>query len=115
MDKDDEEVTDAQVAEFLDKMATTAREDIIPKMRSSAFCIIPVTDGPDPFLAMQVGLAILLEKPLIVVALADAQVPMRLRQIADAVVAGPGLAHQEVRDALQAAMEDVMRKRKAKQ
>jgi hypothetical protein len=94
--------------DFKGGLADIASADIIPKMRQAAFCLIALdAQDPDPFLALQVGLALLLEKPLIILATEGTWVPDRLRKLADAVVTG---SRNDVatNTALRAAMEQLM-------
>ena len=102
---------DAEVEEFMRNLAEHAREDIIPKMRGSAFCLSLLTpDGVDPYLALQVGVALLLEKPLIIIAVAGAWVPERVRRLADYVVTGPSITDPATQEALRSAIEGTMQK-----
>lgn len=83
------EITQTDIDEVMEHLGEAARKDIIPKMRSSAFCMTVLTpDDIDPYLALQVGVALLLEKPLIIVATGNVRIPARVRQVADAIVEG---------------------------
>jgi hypothetical protein len=58
-------------------------------MRCAAFALgIIEPDGIDPFLLMQVCAAVLLEKPLILLANRGVWIPAKARELADAVVGG---------------------------
>jgi hypothetical protein len=103
---------DAEVEEFMIMLADHARKDMIPKMRSSVFCLT-VLDGdePDPYLCLQLGMALLLEKPLIIFAMGNAWVSARVRQLADVVVEGPSLTDPETKERMRAAIREVLRAR----
>lgn len=78
-------VSDQDVRKFLDGVA----RDIVPKMKASAFVLCPLAPNDvDIFMALQIGAAILLEKPLLVIATGGVWVPPKLRRIADIVVEG---------------------------
>lgn len=63
-----------------------ARKELEPKMRSSAFVITINPKDIDPKIAMETGYAILLDKPIILVALPDEPINPGLRRIATEVV-----------------------------
>jgi hypothetical protein len=103
----------ADFEESMGKLAIAAREDIIPKMKASRFCMLAM-DGPDDvdiYLALQLGLAISLDLPLVVVATRNAPVGARLRQLADVIVEGESIHDPDLRERLGAAVNDLMRKR----
>lgn len=105
--------TEADMEEFKRQLMECANNDIIPQMRSSAFCMVALLPGDvDTFLALQVGVAILLEKPLLIIAIDNAWVPQRLRQLADAVVEGPSIQDPGMRERLQAAVQQLAQARK---
>jgi hypothetical protein len=60
----------------------------VPGMEKSAFVVslIPEDGKPDVKFAVELGLTIMLGKPLVVVALPGTDIPPKLRQIADLVL-----------------------------
>ena len=62
-----------------------ARDNMFPNMKSSAFCMTILGD-PDPKLCMEVGAAILFDKPIIVIARHGQTVPLSLRTIVHKIV-----------------------------
>jgi hypothetical protein len=86
-------------------------------MKASKFCMLGM-DGPDDvdiYLALQLGLAISLDLPLVVVATHNAPVGARLRQLADVIVEGESASDPDLRRRLTAAINELMRKRAAVQ
>jgi hypothetical protein len=106
------EEIDREVEEFLETLAKDARRDIIPKMRQSVFCltILGVGDNADPYLALQVGLALLMEKPLIILAIDNAYVPPRLVALADALITGKSVRDPLTQAAMRVALAQVIEK-----
>ena len=63
------------------------REEVIPKIDASAIAISLVPRGkPDVKYAVELGLSILMEKPIILLVRPGTVVPRKLRQIADGVI-----------------------------
>lgn len=63
------------------------REDLIPKMESSSASLSLCPDGEgDIKFWIETGAAIMLDKPIIVVAVAGREVPEKLRRAADDVI-----------------------------
>jgi nucleoside 2-deoxyribosyltransferase len=82
----DEQLSASERAEW-DAWVTHVRENTVQQMAESAFVMSLVTDDePDIKFAVELGLAILLGKPIVVLALHGQPVPPRLREIADTVV-----------------------------
>ena len=105
-------ITETDVDEFMARLALAARQDIIPKMKKSLFCFAAM-DGPgdvDVWLALQLGLALALDMPLVVVATRNAPVSARLRQIADVIIEGETL-DSEMKDRVADAVRELLRKR----
>jgi hypothetical protein len=106
-----DKVTEEDVAEFLRGMADGARKDLIPKMRSSLFVLAALDGDPDIKLALEVGMALLLDKPLIIFAVGNnVWVSPRLRQVADVVVEGKTF-DEAMRTKGQALIEDLLRRK----
>jgi len=69
----------AWIADVLDNM--------VPKMQASTAIISLVTDGkPDVKFAVETGMALLLDKPIILAVMPGASVPPKLRGIADDII-----------------------------
>lgn len=63
------------------------RENVLPAMEGSAVIAQLVTDSePDIKFAVEVGLSILLDKPIVTVAANGAEVPPKLAKIADRII-----------------------------
>jgi hypothetical protein len=78
---------ESKIREWIKGVEAGVRQDILPKIESSVFVIgLLVPEELDLFLLLQVGAAVVLGKPLIIVALKGCWVPPKARQIADAVV-----------------------------
>ena len=100
------------VESALREMARIAEESIVPQMRKSAF-VIAYADGAlpvDVWMALQIGFAVMFEKPLIVMATEGFAVPPRLAAIADEVVKVPSLKDPGARDQVRAAIGRVPEK-----
>src|SRR5262245_12318830 len=77
---------DPEVAEWFARINEAIRKDMLPKMRSSSFVMGIVEPELDAFLLMQVGAAVLLEKPLILLSVEGGWIPKKARELADAVI-----------------------------
>jgi hypothetical protein len=76
-----------------EEIARHAREETAQAIKGSSCVISMVTEPLDVKFAMELGLAIILDKPVLAVVLPGATVPPKLRQVADEVVEltdGPG-------------------------
>jgi ABC-type nitrate/sulfonate/bicarbonate transport system substrate-binding protein len=64
------------------------RRDALEKMTDSAAMIslVPKSGGFDVKFAVELGAGIMLDKPIIAVVMPDAEVPEKLRRVADAVI-----------------------------
>jgi hypothetical protein len=84
---------------------------LVPKMESSGSVAFLMGPGGDVDIeqALQLGLCILMGKPLIVVVTDGREVPAKLRAIADHIVEGD-LADETTRAAMNAAIEAVAEK-----
>jgi hypothetical protein len=98
------EPTQKEINRFLEELTRIGRDDIKPEMMSSAFVLMPFAPGidADVYLALQLGLCLLWEKPLIVLALGGAYVPPRILELADTVVRGATV--EEAKDGMRAAV-----------
>jgi len=67
--------------------AKAVQEDVVPKLRNSVLTMTIAPDGePDIKIAVELGLSILLDKPILVVLGRDRTLSRKLAQVADAVV-----------------------------
>lgn len=100
----------AAVDRALREMARIAEESIIPQMRKSAFVLAYVDPvvNTDVWMALQVGFAVMFEKPLIVMAIGDHELPPRLIAAADEVVRVRSLKDPEGKAKLKAAIDRVL-------
>lgn len=93
-----------------------AQEDIMPKMKGSALSLTIINGDPDPKLCIEVGAAILYDKPLIVVIPEGQRVPANLKRVATAIIPFKDMADEstmaKIRDAITAALDNDARTRK---
>jgi hypothetical protein len=69
--------------------AKHALDDLVPKLRNSAVAVQLVPDGPtDVKFALELGMSIMLDKPIIAVFEPGTRVPAKLVAVADALVEG---------------------------
>lgn len=82
-------------------------ENMVPKMMDSVMVMSLVTDSePDVKFAVEIGMAILLNKPLLAVVIKGSVVPPKLRLIADEIVE-VDLDTKDGKQALQDAMSRI--------
>jgi hypothetical protein len=79
---------DPEERQAWDEFVRHFREDALEKMDSSAFVtsLVPSTDKVDVKFAVELGTAIMLDKPILAVALPGAHVPDKLRLVVDGLV-----------------------------
>jgi len=103
-----EKPTDKELEEFWRGLADGAHSDLIPKMRASFMCLALLDGTVNLHLALQIGIALLLDKPLVIVAVGKAvKVSPRLRQIAEVVIEAGTVA--EMKTKLQPHIERLVR------
>ena len=71
-----------------DDFLKRAEAEMFPKMQDSAMSVVIFRAKPDPKLAIEVGAAILMDKPLILVVQPGEVVPPVLARISSAIVEG---------------------------
>lgn len=72
--------------EFL-AWAKGVQEDLVPKLQDSALCVSLVPNGPtDVKFAVELGMSIMLDKPILALVQAGTKVPERLVRVADRIV-----------------------------
>ena len=70
---------------------------VVQAMRDSA-CVAPIWSGDvDANLAGEIGAAVLLDKPVVLVVMAGVRIPEKLVQVADRIVESSGLTTDEAR------------------
>ena len=71
-----------------DRWVASVREGTVQQMADSAFVasLVPDDGEVDVKFAVELGLAIMLGKPIVAIAVAGRPVPGRLREVADAVI-----------------------------
>lgn len=102
----------AAVDRALKEMARIAEEPIIPQMLKSAF-VLAYADSEmnvDVWLALQVGFAVMFEKPLIVMTREDYALPPRLLAVADEIVKIKSVRDPDIKAKLKAAVDRVLGK-----
>ena len=80
-----EELDDEQRAEW-ETFVKHAREETLRAMDDSAFVMSLIPHEPDVKFAVELGFAIMLDKPILAVAMPGADVPPKLRLVADEVI-----------------------------
>jgi hypothetical protein len=94
---------DPEVKEWLE----SAGRDMLPKMKDSALSIAIFSGTVDPKLCMEIGAAILYDKPIMLLVTDDQQLPPTLEKIAAAVVRGDPCT-EATKNKLTAAISRVM-------
>ena len=79
-------MSDEKAEKELEQLCALLKDDLLPKMRASSFVMGLIEPESDPFVLMQVGAALLLDKPLILIAMRGASIPAKARQLAEAVL-----------------------------
>ncbi len=89
--------------------AAEVRSKIIPQLRSSALSCVIAAREPDVKLAVEIGLSILMDKPIIVVVPPGTQVPAKLIAVADRIVEWSGSDDDATAGArIAAAIDDIV-------
>jgi len=87
------------------------RKDLIPKLRASAISMVlnPGSD-PDVKVAVELGMSILLDKPIIIIAEPGQRISPAFKRVADTVIR-VRLDDPDAGNQVSAAVNEVMRKR----
>jgi hypothetical protein len=102
-----EELDDGEQAEW-DRFVAHVRRDALAKMTDSAFVASIVPSGEtDIKFAVELGLSIMLDKPVLAIVQPGAPVPERLRRVADVLVEAD-LDTEAGREKVQAAMDQMV-------
>jgi hypothetical protein len=84
-----------------------AAKETIPHMNNSALAISLLMAKPDPKLCLEMGAALLLDKPIIVVVPPNIPIPDNLRRVAAAIVQGD-VDNEETKAQLSEAINSVL-------
>lgn len=70
------------------EFSRVVNEGLVPRLEGSAVCIslVPPDQKVDAKFCLELGVMIMLDKPIIAVRTGDAEIPPKLRQIAEVVV-----------------------------
>lgn len=99
---------DPEIEKWLAEVNDAVNRDMVPKMRSSAFALGIVDEHLDAYMLMQVGAALLLDKPLILLVLKGAWVPKKARELADTIVEVDSIKTPEGKEKIQAAITNLV-------
>jgi hypothetical protein len=94
-----------QMKAFLER----SRREMFPKLKQSATSITILNAEPDPKLCVELGAAILFDKPIIVLVPEGATVPANLKRCAAAIIYGnpsDPATSERIQDALSSIMEN---------
>jgi len=69
-----------------EEWAVSVKEELFPKLRASACSVTLYSGAFDAKIAVELGAAILLDKPIIVLASPGVEVPSKLRKVAERVM-----------------------------
>jgi hypothetical protein len=95
---------DPDVKEYLDH----AEKEMLPKMKDSALTIALYPGEVDIKLCVEIGAAILLDKPIILVASTDKPIPANLVRVASAIIQCDNIKDQSTQDRIEAAITQVL-------
>lgn len=88
--------------------ARDVESTMVPAMRDSA-CVAPMWTGKvDVKIAVEMGVAVLLDKPIILVVKSGVHVPAKLIAVADRIVESSGPGDPTVADRLTSALREVL-------
>jgi hypothetical protein len=90
----------------MDEFFQRAVDEMFPKMKASCLSVVLVAD-PDPKLCIELGAAILFDKPIVAVVPAGQKIPANLARVASAIVQGD-MGDEATKHKLQEAMERVI-------
>lgn len=89
-------------------------DDMVPKMEDSAvvMSLVPDAEQLDVKFAVELGAAIMLDKPILAIAFGETVLSRKLRRVADEVVILPEGVSPESSDQLAAAINRVLNRRR---
>jgi len=77
-----------ELQKYLEQYLEHAKSEMFPKLKSSAISVTLLNDNPDPKLCLELGAAILFDKPLIIVVSRGERVSSNLRRVATVILEG---------------------------
>jgi hypothetical protein len=80
-----------------------AEKEMLPKMKESAMSVAIVTDAIDPKICMEIGAAVLYDKPLVIVLRPGTKVTANLKRLASTIIEGDmndPSTHERLQDAI---------------
>jgi hypothetical protein len=81
----------------------------LPGMASSAMSVVILTDHPpDPKLCLEIGAAVLLDKPIIVTCARGTVIPANLKRVATSIVEAESMMSEEMKTKLEAAINELL-------
>jgi len=86
-----------------------AEQEMFPKMKASVMSLVINADQPDAKLALEVGAAVLFNKPLLIVCLKGSEIPEMLRRIAHSIVEVEDFGSEESRKKLEVAVKAILK------
>lgn len=89
-----------------DEFYRSARNEMFPKLKESVLSVVIAAD-PDPKLCLEIGAAILFDKPIVVLVPDGRKIPSNLSRIASAIVQGDA-GNAKVQKRLQDAISQVI-------
>jgi hypothetical protein len=95
---------DPDVKEYLDH----AEKEMLPMMEKSALTLCIFPGKVDIKLCVEIGAAILFDKPIIVVASSDKPVPTNLKRVASAIIECDDIKDESTQAKIQAAISSVL-------
>lgn len=94
------------MSDEFDRYLEHARREMFPKMQGSAFTLT-ILGKPDPKLCLEIGAAIMFDKPILVVVPRGVAVPLALRTIAHKIVEIDGPDDEGSKQRIMAAVEEM--------
>jgi hypothetical protein len=99
----DEILNRAEVKDMLDR----AEREMFPMMKASGLSLVIAAEDPDAKLALEIGAAVLFDKPIVILVPKGRIVPPGLRRIARTVVEIDDFQSSEARRQIMKAIRDV--------
>jgi len=84
-----------------------AEREMIPQMEKSAFVVSLVSSSVDAKVCLEIGAAVMLDKPIIAVIVQGATVPANLKRVASVIIEGD-IKDEATLDKIQQAMTSVI-------
>jgi len=103
-----EESLTPEEQETWDAFVKHTREDAVQKIATSAFVVsIVPKEEPDIKFCVELGMSIMLDKPLVIVAMPGQQIPSQLRKVADRIIEAD-IDTEEGRNEFHRVVEDML-------